>query len=167
MPRVEIQKGNNNKILRTRSEPITKVDKKVKKIIDNLHATLLAEHGLGIAAPQIGENIRVILARLNSETQEEMIKAMINPEIIYTSEETVIGEEGCLSLPELYKLVERFKKLRVRFEDIHGASHILELEDLNARIIQHEVDHINGILFIDRVKEDIIFEDKSKHDKII
>ena len=156
MAKLNIQTGKDNKILRTRSERVQKVDKKISKLIDNMRDTLLAESGLGIAAPQVGENLRVILVRINFDTPEEMVRPFINPEIIFTSKETETAEEGCLSLPECYKPVERFKKIRVRFEDIHGASQILELENLNARIVQHEVDHLNGVLFTDRVKEDAV-----------
>ena len=129
--------------------------------------TLLAQQGLGLAAPQVGENIRVILARLNFDTPQEMIKPLINPEILFSSKETFIAEEGSLSLPNCFKPVERFKMIRVRFDDVRGGSQILELEDLNARIIQHEVDHLNGVLFVDRVTEDIVVKDTAKHDTVI
>jgi peptide deformylase len=156
MAKLNIQTGTDNKILRTRSERVQKADKKISKLVDNMRETLLLEHGLGLAAPQVGKNIRVIIVRMNFDTPEEMIRPLINPEILYTSKETMVAEEGCLSLPECYKPVERFKKIRVRFDDIHGASQILELEDLNAHIVQHEVDHLNGVLFTDRVKEDAV-----------
>ena len=167
MTKLKIQTGTENKILRTRSERIGKIDKKTKKLIDNMIETLLAQQGLGLAAPQVGKNIRIILARLNYETAEEMIKPLINPEILFTSKETYIAEEGCLSLPNCFKPVERFKMIRVRFDDVRGGSQILELEDLNARIIQHEVDHLNGVLFVDRVKEeDMALDEPSKHEII-
>ena len=167
MTKLNIQTGTENKILRTRSERISKVDKKIKKLIDNMVETLLAEQGLGLAAPQVGENVRLILARLNYDTTTEMVKPMINPEIVFSSKETVIAEEGCLSLPEYYRPVERFKRIRVKFEDVRGNNQMLELEDLNARIIQHEVDHLNGVLFIDRVTEESVVVDKNKHDTVI
>jgi len=156
MTKLIIQTGIDNKILRTRSVRITKVDKKISKLVDNMRETLLTEKGLGLAAPQVGKNIKLIIVRMNFDTPEEMARPLINPEILYTSKETVVAEEGCLSLPECYKPVERFKKIRVRFDDIHGVSQILELEDLNARIVQHEVDHLNGVLFTDRVTEDVV-----------
>jgi len=167
MTNLKIQTGTYNKILRMRSERVGKIDKQIKKLIDNMIDTLLEEQGLGLAAPQVGKDIRIILARLNYDTPQEMVKPLINPEIIFSSKETVIAEEGCLSLPAIYKLVERFKKIRVRFEDARGGSQMLELEDLNARIIQHEVDHLNGVLFIDRVSEEIVIEDSKKHDTVI
>lgn len=167
MTKLPVQTGTDNEILRKKSERVAKIDKKTRKLIDNMVETLLAEQGLGLAAPQVGENTRIILARLNYDTPQEMIKPLINPEILFSSKETVIGEEGCLSLPNCYKPVERFKMIRVRFDDARGANQILELEDLNARIIQHEVDHLNGVLFTDRVKEDIIIEHEPKKHEII
>jgi peptide deformylase len=167
MTKLNIQTGTENKILRTRSERVGKIDKKIRKLIDNMEETLHAEQGLGLAAPQVGEDIRVILARLNYDTPHEMVKPMINPEILFTSKETEIAEEGCLSLPNFFKPVERFKMIRVRFDDIRGGSQILELEDLNARIIQHEVDHLNGVLFVDRVKEEDLALDETKKHEII
>jgi len=167
MTKLNIQTGTENKILRTKSERVGKIDKKIRKLIDNMEETLHAEQGLGLAAPQVGKDIRVILARLNYDTPHEMVKPMINPEILFTSKETEIAEEGCLSLPNCFKPVERFKMIRVRFDDIRGTSQILELEDLNARIIQHEVDHLNGVLFVDRVKEEDLALDETKKHEII
>lgn len=151
---LKIEKGTHNKILRAKSEKVVKVDKKTKKLIDNMVETLKKEKGLGLAAPQVGINQRIILALFNYDTNEEMIAALINPEIISHSTDKVLGEEGCLSIPGIYKPVERYKKIQVRFMDIKGNSQILELEDLNARIVQHETDHLDGVLFIDRVEND-------------
>jgi peptide deformylase len=167
MTKLSIQTGTDNKILRNKSERVGKIDKKIRKLIDNMFETLIAEQGLGLAAPQVGENFRIILARLNFDSPEEMIKPLINPEIILASKETVFAEEGCLSLPNCWKQVERFRMIRVRFDDIKGGSHILELENLDARIIQHEVDHLNGVLFIDRVVEDNVTLEPKKHDNVI
>lgn len=150
---LKIEKGKDNKILRTKSKPVAKIDKKIKKLVSDMLDTLNDEKGFGLAAPQVGENVRILLARFNNETDHEMIVMLVNPEIIYESEEMVIGEEGCLSLPGIYKPVNRHKLIRVKFLDIKGNKQILELEDLNARIVQHEIDHLDGVLFIDRVEE--------------
>jgi peptide deformylase len=83
-----------------------------------------------------------------------MIFALINPEIKTTSLECEFGEEGCLSIPGIYKPVKRNKRIHVEFMDIKGNKQTLEFEDLNARVIQHEIDHLNGILFVDRVEND-------------
>lgn len=152
---LKIEKGTDNKILRTKSTPVEKIDKKVKKLIDNMFDTIKNEKGLGLAAPQVGTNKRIILVRLNHDTPQEMIIPLINPEIISESDEKVVGEEGCLSVPGIYKAVERYKKIRTKFQDIKGNTQILELEDLDARIIQHEIDHLDGVLFVDLVKETI------------
>lgn len=153
MSKLPIETGKDNKILRAKSMPLKKIDKKTKKFIDNMIDTLNSENGLGLAAPQVGKNVRAIIARLNYDTSDEVILPLINPEIIYKSKEMTLGEEGCLSLPGIYDQVERHKKIRVKFTDISGNTQILELDDLNARIIQHETDHLNGVLFIDLVKE--------------
>jgi peptide deformylase len=153
MSKLALITGKDNEILRAKSALVQKIDKKTKKFTDNMIETLNKENGLGLAAPQVGKNIRIIVARLNYDTSEEMIIPMINPEIIYRSKETVTGEEGCLSLPGLYDKVERHKQIRVKFTDIKDNAQILELDDLNARIIQHETDHLNGVLFIDLIKE--------------
>ena len=149
---LKIEKGTENQILRTKSEKVGKVDKKVKKLVDNMMATLKKEKGLGLAAPQVGVNQRIILAFFNYDTNEEMVVALINPEIVSNSADQALGEEGCLSIPGVYKPVERYKKIQVKFMDIKGNNQILELDDLNARIVQHEIDHLDGILFIDRVE---------------
>jgi peptide deformylase len=153
MSKLALITGKDNEILRAKSALVQKIDKKTKKFTDNMIETLNKENGLGLAAPQVGKNIRIIVARLNYDTSEEMIIPMINPEIIYRSKETVTGEEGCLSLPGLYDKVERHKQIRVKFTDIKDNAQILELDDLIARIIQHETDHLNGVLFIDLIKE--------------
>lgn len=153
MSKLKIEKGKDNDILRSKSVPVRKIDKAVKKFVGDMIDTLNNEEGLGLAAPQAGKNIRIILARLNYDTPNEVILTLVNPEIVDKSKETCIGEEGCLSLPGLYDKVERYKKICVKFSDLSGNEQILELEDLNARIIQHEIDHLNGVLFIDLVKE--------------
>ncbi len=151
---LKIETGTENKILRRKSEKISKIDRKVKKLIDNMVETLKKEKGLGLAAPQVGVSRRIILALFNYDTNEEMIVALINPEIVSHSVDRILGEEGCLSIPGVYKPVERYKKIQVKFTDIKRNTQILELEDLNARIVQHEIDHLDGILFVDKVEND-------------
>lgn len=149
---LEIIKGADNRILRTKSKDVDKVDKKTKKLIEDMIETVIDVKGLGIAASQVGINKRIFIVRLNYDTKEEMIVPMINPKLISKSDETTNEEEGCLSLPGIYGMVKRSKKNRVKFLDQKGSEQVLDLEDLNARIFQHELDHINGILFIDKAK---------------
>lgn len=153
MAKLKIITGEKNPILRAVSEPVKKFDAGLKKFAKDLKETMIKAKGLGIAAPQVGKNIRVFIATLNYKTDSQVIVTMANPEIVAHSKETEVGEEGCLSLPGKYGNVERFERVTVKFFDLDGGSQMLELSGLNARIIQHENDHINGILFVDRMQE--------------
>lgn len=148
-----IEKGDGNKILRTVSSPLKKVEKKLGKFLEDMKDTMFKAEGIGLAAPQVSQNIRVVICRFNHGTPHETIVDMINPEIIEKSEEMAVNEEGCLSLPGKFDKVWRHKELTVTFLDRKGNEHALKLKGLNARIVQHEVDHIDGMLYIDRVKE--------------
>lgn len=153
----EIVKGSDNTILRTVSKPISGVTKKTLKFLKDMDAAMEKANGVGIAAPQVGVNDRIFLALLNNK----QVVAMINPEIVSMSEETESGEEGCLSLPGYWGPVERALEVTVRYLDEKGNQKTLKLSDFNARIIQHEMDHLNGKLFIDRVGESKLrFEEK-------
>lgn len=146
--------GKDNKILRTPSTMVKKVDKNIKNLIDDMMTHLLEAQGLGIAAPQIGINLRVVIVRMNFDTPHEMYMPMINPEIIeYGKKEHDDFEEGCLSLPGMYGNTPRALEVTVKYMDKKGKQQLLHLNSLNARIMQHEVDHINGMLFIDRLKQ--------------
>lgn len=153
MSRLPIQTGTEDKILRTQSKEIKKVDKAILQLIDDMHDTLEAEHGLGVAAPQVGFNIRLALARLNHGTPHEVVITMINPEITFLSPEFAEMEEGCLSIPGVFGPCRRSNEVVVRFFDVKGKKQTLRLTDLNARIIQHEVDHLNGMLYVDRLRK--------------
>lgn len=148
-----VEKGPQNKILRTMSEPVKKVDKALKKLIKDMEETMFDLNGVGIAAPQVGVNLRLSLARLNVETKNELIVVLINPEIKSPSDETALMDEGCLSLPRRWGSTPRHTSLTVTFRNARWEEQTLHLEGFNARIIQHEVDHLNGGLFIDRATE--------------
>jgi peptide deformylase len=154
MLKLNIETGADNKILRTASQPIEKFDKKLTKLLNDMRQTLKGVNGLGLAAPQVGHNIRAAVCILNYGTEKEIIVDMINPEILSFSEEMITDEEGCLSLPGQYGKVARHKSLKVRYFDRKGKQHTLVLENLNAVIVQHEVDHLDGKLFIDRLQAD-------------
>lgn len=153
MSLLPIQKGPHNTILRAISEPVGKPDKKLKKLIKDMEDTMFDLNGVGIAAPQVGVNLRLALARLNVDTPHEIIVVLINPEISNMSKEMTATDEGCLSLPRQWGPTPRHKSLTVTFENLHGNKQTLHLTDFNARVIQHEVDHLNGMLFIDRAHE--------------
>jgi peptide deformylase len=145
-----VEKGPKNKVLRTQSQPVQKVTKKIKKLIQDMEDTMFDLNGVGIAAPQVGVNLQLALARLNVDTDHETILVLINPKILNPSDDMVDMEEGCLSLPGKWGGVKRHASLTVAFQNEKGQKQTLVLHEFNARIIQHEVDHLNGGLFIDR-----------------
>ena len=150
---LEIITGADNPILRKKSAEISKFDKKTKKFLRDLAATMLAKDGVGLAAPQVGRNERAVVVNLKIDKKKWQTVALVNPEILDASAELECGEEGCLSLPKIWGEVERFKNVTLKFWDENGAPRILELADFNARVVQHELDHLDGILFIDRAKK--------------
>ncbi|MBI4994507.1 peptide deformylase [Candidatus Peregrinibacteria bacterium] len=152
---LKIITGVDNKILRTKSAPVKKIDRLAKKLVADMIEIIQSVDGLGIAAPQVGVNLRIFIARLNFNTANEIIVAMINPEFLKMSEETEEGEEGCLSVPGKFGIVRRAKSVTIKYLDLRGQLQILNLSDLNARIVQHETDHINGILFVDKMVREI------------
>ncbi|MGL5830586.1 MAG: peptide deformylase [Candidatus Altimarinota bacterium] len=154
MALLKVETGTDNQKLRQISQPVRKVDKNILKLIKNMEATMEKESGCGLAAPQVGELLRVVIVMLNQQTPQEVVIPMINPEIISHSEKMEIGEEGCLSVPDYFDDVKRFKDIVVKYQDAKGREQKLKLSDLNARVVQHEIDHLNGILFVDKlVKE--------------
>ncbi len=153
MAKLKIITGEKNPILRAVSEPVKKFDVGLKKFAKDLKEAMMSADGLGIAAPQVGKNIRVFVMTLNYKTENQVIVTMVNPRMVAHSAEVEIGEEGCLSVPGKYGNVERFTNVTVEFFDLNGERQVFELNGLNARVAQHEMDHINGVLFVDRLKE--------------
>lgn len=163
---LNIQTGSENLKLRGKSKSVPQITKKLSKLIKNMKQTMLDADGLGLAAPQVGEELRIFIANFQYGKKvgdKSLAVAMINPEILDHSEEIEMAEEGCLSLPEVYADVKRFKKITVKFLDEKGKEKILALEGLNARIVQHETDHLNGILFVDYLDESVI----KKNEKLL
>lgn len=152
MKKLQIQTGEKNPILRTVSKEIKKIDTILKKFAKDMKITMIEDDGLGLAAPQVGKNIRMIIVTLNYKTKQEVVVTMINPKILSHGDDMAIAEEGCLSLPEIYEKVARYTKIVVEFLNLDGSKQVLALGDLNARVVQHEVDHLDAILFIDRAR---------------
>ena len=152
MALLNIEKGTDNEILRTKSTPVGKPNKKLVKLLDNMRETMIAVNGVGLAAPQVGKNIRACVCFFNQGMNNELIVDMIDPEIVNFSEETRIEEEGCLSLPGKFGNVERHNGVSVKYSNRKGEEQVLKLEGLNAAIVQHEVDHLDGKLFVDRMR---------------
>ncbi|MET0787561.1 MAG: peptide deformylase [Paenisporosarcina sp.] len=138
----EIVKSPND-ILITKTKKIVKFDQNLAKLLDDMYETMLENDGIGIAAPQVGESVRVAIVDLGEG--EETIE-LVNPEVLQT-EGSVIDIEGCLSFPELFGEVERPFYVRVKAQERNGEWYELEAEDYEARAILHEIDHLDGILF--------------------
>lgn len=138
------------KTLREKSKEVHKVSRKITDLVQDLLDTMYAKNGVGLAAPQIGVNLRVFV--IDVSTNEEPLSPIvfINPKIIKKSG-AIISDEGCLSFPEAYTKVKRYKNVMVKALDVHGKPFVLEAKDGNllARAIQHENDHLDGILFVD------------------
>ena len=128
--------------MREVSKPVEKIDENIKSLIDEMFVTVKKENGIGLAAPQVGENIRLFIVFINEQKY-----VFINPEIIETSQEMCLMEEGCLSIPKVYDDVMRPSAVKVQFLNIDGKIKTIEASGLLARVIQHENDHLNGVLF--------------------
>lgn len=132
---------DGDKKLLKKSKRVAKIDDTIKKLVENLVETMLSANGVGLAAPQCGVLKQVIVVLVNEEP-----KVMINPELIFTSNEKEVGEEGCLSIPQTFIQKERYSKVTVKYRNLQGHPHLETHEGLTARVIQHEMDHLQGIL---------------------
>ena len=145
--------------LRKKSVKIARVDAAIKKLAHDMVDTMRADFGVGLSAPQVGVLKRMITYEYTKppgstdKTPDVPLRILINPEITHFSKTTEIGEEGCLSFPDLYGDVRRSKKITVQALDINGKPIEFSATGLEARVIQHEVDHLDGILFVDRLAE--------------
>jgi len=150
-----------DKILRQRTQEVTRFDDELQELIDNMIETMRAASGVGLAAPQIGRSIKLTVIESLPEVDEEgndiegtrKLYVVANPEIVWTSRKEVDGIEGCLSIPGYLGEVDRFDAIRVRAQDRQGKKIKLRVGGWTARIFQHEIDHLNGVLFIDRLTE--------------
>ena len=153
-----------DKQLRLVSKPVEKVTTEIRKLADDMFETMYDAPGIGLAAIQVAQPLRLITMDLAKKSEDGETKpqprVFINPEIISSSEELSVYEEGCLSIPEYYEEVERPAKVRVRYIDLDGKVHEEDAEGLYATCIQHEIDHLNGVLFIDHIS-------KLKRDRIV
>lgn len=157
-----------DKILRKKTEPVEEVDMQVIELIKNMFDTMRNASGIGLAANQVGADKSIFVIDVSGVEDHEDIKPMvfINPEIIEKSEETIPIEEGCLSLPDLRSDVIRPKRIKVKFFDADMKEHVIEADEMLARVIQHEYDHLQGILFIDKINESLQKKFKKSLQKI-
>ena len=153
-----------DKQLRLVSRPVEKVTAELRKLADDMFETMYAAPGIGLAAIQVAQPIRLITMDLAKKDEDGESKprprVFINPEILSASEEKSTYEEGCLSIPEYYEEVERPSQVKVKFTDLDGKAHEIEANGLLATVLQHEIDHLNGVLFIDHIS-------KLKRDRVI
>jgi peptide deformylase len=138
-------------VLKQKSAPVEAVDDELRALMDDMLETMYAAPGIGLAAIQVGVPKRVIVMDLASKEGPPAPRYFVNPEILWASEELKPWEEGCLSVPEIYDDVERPAHVRVRYLDYHGERVEEDAHDLYAVCIQHEMDHLNGVLFIDHL----------------
>jgi peptide deformylase len=136
-------------VLKTRCEPVAEIDDDVRALLDDMLETMYAAPGIGLSAPQVADGRRVIVCDVAREGEPPQPYKMINPELVWRSEEEVLAEEGCLSIPDHYAEVSRSREIRVSFLDPDGKACEIEADGLFAACIQHEVDHLDGVLFID------------------
>jgi peptide deformylase len=142
-----------DKRLRLVSEAVAKIDGEVKKLVADMFETMYAAPGVGLAAVQLGVPKRVVTIDATRGEEKKQPIALINPEILWSSEEKSVLEEGCLSIPDFADEVERSARIKARFLDLEGRTIEAEAEGLFARVLQHEIDHINGVLFIDHLSK--------------
>jgi peptide deformylase len=149
-----------DKRLRLVSEPTKANDPELRALVDDMFETMYEAPGIGLAAIQVGVPKRVIVMDLAKKDDPKEPMVFINPEVLWRSDEMATYEEGCLSIPEFYEEVERPAKVRVIFRDLAGAKQEIEAGGLMATCLQHEIDHLNGVLFIDHIS-------KLKRDRVI
>ncbi|WP_441712838.1 peptide deformylase [Helicobacter pylori] len=142
-----------SKILRTISKEVVSFDSKLHQRLDDMHETMIASEGIGLAAIQVGLPLRMLIINLPREDgvqHKEDCLEIINPKFIETKG-TIMYKEGCLSVPGFYEEVERFEKVKIEYQNRFAEVKILEASELLAVAIQHEIDHLNGVLFVDKL----------------
>ena len=149
-----------DKRLRLLSKPIAKIDAATKQLVEDMFDTMYDAPGIGLAAIQIGEPRRIVTMDLAKKDEPKEPQVFINPELVSKSGDKNTHEEGCLSIPEYYEEVERPAAVRFRYLDLDGKQHEVDAEGLLATCIQHEIDHLDGVLFIDHIS-------KLKRDRVI
>jgi peptide deformylase len=145
---LKIQINKNNPILRKKTEPVAEITGEILNLIKDMKETMAKDNGVGLSANQIGKSIRLFI--ISPELSKKQV--FINPKIIKLSKKTETMEEGCLSLPDIFIPIERAKSLKIKASDEKGKEFKLKAKDLLARAIQHETDHLNGILICDNAK---------------
>jgi peptide deformylase len=149
-----------DKRLRQVADPVKKIDAGIRKLVEDMFETMYEAPGIGLAAVQVGTPKRVVTMDLAKKEEPKNPQVFINPEILWASHDKATYEEGCLSIPEYYGDVERPAQVKVKYLDLEGKPHELDADGLLATCLQHEIDHLNGILFIDHMS-------KLKRDRVL
>ncbi len=149
-----------DKRLRLVSEPVKKVDAGIRALVADMFETMYAAPGIGLAGIQVGVDKRVVVMDLSKKDDTQKRQVFINPEITWASDEQSAHEEGCLSIPEYYEEVERPAEVKIKYLDLDGKTHEISAKGIFATCLQHEIDHTNGVLFIDHIS-------KLKRDRVI
>tara|TARA_B100000963_G_scaffold88446_1_gene75978 strand:- start:6052 stop:6576 length:525 start_codon:yes stop_codon:yes gene_type:complete len=155
-------------ILRKKSDPLEKIDTDLKKLMDDMLDTMYQAPGIGLAAVQLGILKRLIVIDISKDDEKKNPLFLVNPEIIHKSKKTSTYEEGCLSLPGFFAEIERPAECNIKYLDYDGKEKKLKATGLLATCIQHEIDHLDGVLFIDylsKLKRDMIIKKLVKHKK--
>ncbi|MCH6589496.1 MAG: peptide deformylase [Rhodospirillales bacterium] len=155
--------------LKVKCAPVGRVDAEIRALMDDMLESMHAAHGIGLAAPQVGVAKRVIVVDIAGKDEEPAPVRMANPQLLWASDETIANEEGCLSLPDHYAEVARPGKVRVRYIDHENEVRETEMEGLLATCTQHEMDHLDGVLFVDHLsalKRNIILRKLTKTKKL-
>ena len=151
------------------STDVEKVDAEIRKLVEDMAESMYAADGIGLAAVQIGVPKRVIVIDLDQKEGKKNPRAFINPKILWASEEMAVFEEGCLSVPEIWDDVERPARIKAEYLDLDGKKVELEADGMLATCLQHEMDHLNGVLFIDhlsRLKRSMAIKKLTKAKKL-
>jgi len=155
-----------NKELNKPSEDISEINDDIKKLADEMYTKMFDANGIGLAAPQIGKHIKLIVIDTREEDGIGRLN-LINPEIIDVSNETIVMDEGCLSVPGIYAPVRRPTAIRVRYKTLQGRKMTINATGMLSRVIQHEIDHLKGILFVENIEDqDILVSVKPLLEKL-
>jgi len=158
-----------DKRLRLKSEPVKAIDRKLRALVDDMFETMYAAPGIGLAAIQIGVPQRVVTMDLAKKDEPKAPQMFINPVVSWASADKAVYEEGCLSIPEYYEEVERPQAVKVKYLDLDGKAREIEAAGLLATCLQHEIDHMDGVLFIDylsKLKRDMVIKKFKKHGRL-
>ncbi|MDB5394489.1 MAG: peptide deformylase [Rhodospirillales bacterium] len=151
--------------LKLTANPVENVDDGVRRLMDDMLETMYAAPGIGLAAPQVGKAVRVIVVDIADKEEEPQPYRMVNPKIVQASDELRVTNEGCLSVPDFYADVERADTITVEYQDETGARQVLKADGMLATCIAHEIEHLDGVLFVDHlslVKRNIILRKLQK-----